>query len=219
MGIIISVMGIDGCGKSTLSIPLAENISSYEKSTINTWATLKPVLLKPVILLTKFLFVRKHNKFDDYDKHIKAKNAGVNKLKFTHKIYFMVMLIDYIPQAFFKVTLPKMLGKYVICDRYYHDLIIDYAITISLDSKKISPYIKIAEFFVPKPDLQYYLHVESETSLSRKDDIPSIAYLEQRKSYYDYLAEKLDIKKLSGEDTADINCQHIINDLKKRNLL
>ena len=212
-------MGIDGCGKSTLSIPLQENISSYGKDTVITWATLKPVILKPVISLTKFLFVRKHDKFDNYDKHIEAKNAGVNKLKFTHKIYFIVMLIDYIPQAFFKVTIPKMLGKYVICDRYYHDLIIDYAITISLPAEKIDPYITFVEYFVPKPDFQYYLHVKPETSFSRKDDIPSISYLEKRKFYYDYLSKKLDINLLSGEDASDQNCQNIINDLKKRNLL
>lgn len=212
-------MGIDGCGKSTLSVPLRDKIGAYGKDATITWATLKPFLLIPIIKLTKFLFVRKHNKFDDYSKHIEAKKAGVNKLKFTHKIYFIIMLIDYIPQAIYKVTIPKLLGKYVICDRYYHDLIIDYAITISLAAEKINPYIKIVELFIPKPDFQYYLHVSPEVSLSRKDDIPSISYLEERKHYYDYLANDLKIDLLAGEDSTDVNCQHIINDLDKRNLL
>ena len=212
-------MGIDGCGKSTLSKPLKESINKHGKASVNTWATLKPVILKPIIAITKYLFVRKHNKFDNYEKHIEAKNAGVNKLKFTHKIYFIVMLLDYIPQAFFKVTVQKLTGKYVICDRYYHDLIIDYAITISLPPEKIFPYIKITEFFVPKPTLQYYLRVAPEVSLSRKDDIPSISYLEERKRYYDFLAETSHMNILSGESSSEENCQTILNDLTKRDLI
>ncbi|MFK5891817.1 MAG: hypothetical protein QM504_01190 [Pseudomonadota bacterium] len=219
MGIIISIMGIDGCGKSTLSTPLKNSIIDKGKPAILTWATLKPVLLKPVIKITKFLFVRKHNKFDDYDKHIKAKKAGVNKLKFTHKIYFIIMLIDYLPQVLFKVVIPKLTGKYVICDRYYYDLIIDYAITISLPADKILPYIKFVEYFVPTPDLQYYLYVTPETSFSRKDDIPSIEYLEERKFYYDFLAKESNITHLDGNNSSDDNCQIIIDELNKRNLL
>jgi len=83
----------------------------------------------------------------------------------------------------------------------------------------LHPYIRFVEFLAPKPDLQYYLHVEPEVSFARKDDIPSITYLEERKKYYDNLSNHYGITTLDGNTASEVNCQNIINDLKKRKLL
>jgi len=215
MGKIISLMGIDGCGKSSLAAMLQKELERNGQKAVVTWATLRPVLLRPFILAAKFLLVRKHNKFDNYEAHITAKKKGMSKLAFAHGIYFFVMFIDYLPQAFYKVTLPRMLGRVVICDRYYYDLMLDYAITVSAKPEKMLALLRFASSFLPTPDLHYFVSVPPEVSFSRKTDIPSLEYLQERSSLYQAMADDQNLPVLDGTLPLEENCRRIMADFKK----
>lgn len=213
MSHIVMLMGVDGSGKSSLTNMLHEELEKRGVRSVVVWATLRPVLMKPFILAAKFLLVRKHNKFEDYTKHIKAKREGMRKLSWTRHIYLFVILIDYLPQVLFKVYLPKLTGKLVICDRYYHDLVLDYGITTQATMEKILTLLSYARAIFPEPDLHYLVSVPSAVALSRKSDIPSAEYLEERAEVYNRFAEFLGSQVLDGTKPLDENCNRILSDV------
>lgn len=212
---VISLMGIDGCGKSTLSRALAEELRQRGEPAIATWAMLRPFLLRPLIAAAKFLLVRKAPKSEDYHAHIAAKRAGMDRLKFAHAIYLAVMVIDYLPQAWWKVGLPRLLGRHVICDRYYHDMALDYAITVNGDSARMMRVLRLLQRLVPRTDLHYYVDVPPEVAFARKDDVPSVAYLVERAGFYRAMASELALPGLDGRAAPAENGRRIIEDMKR----
>lgn len=213
MAYIISLMGIDGSGKSSLGKLLCEDLNTQGKPAVFVWATLRPVLMKPFIKIAKFMLVRKHNKFEDYDRHMEVKNKGMKKLRWTHGIYFLVMMLDYLPQVMYKVLVPKMLGKHVICDRYYHDLVLDYCAHINAPVERALQLTRKIGKFLPKPDLVYLVSVPPEVAMERKDDIPSLEYLSTRSSVYEQINNLVGGKFLDGTLALEENCKNINNDM------
>lgn len=215
MSKIILLMGVDGCGKSSLTAMLQNKLTDKGIKSVVVWASLRPVLMKPFIVVAKYLLVRKHSKFDDYEKHITAKKEGMKKMSWTRHIYLLVTFIDYLPQVFFKVYLPNLLGKVVICDRYYQDLVLDYGITTLATAEKTDKLLKYAEIFFPVPDLHYYLKITSDVAFSRKDDIPSLEYLEGRADVYERFASIMGSEILDGTISLEENSDKLLDDVLK----
>jgi thymidylate kinase len=215
MGKIVVLMGADGSGKSTLANALQSELARRGEKAVVRWATLRPVLLRPFILAAKFMMVRKHDKFADYGSHISAKKKGMRKAALLHPIYFAVLFLDYLPQVLAKVLWPKWMGNTVICDRYYHDLMLDYVITVSGSPERVLSLVRFCERVLPVPDLHYYVTVPVEVALARKDDVPAKEYLLERKRYYDGLADRMGLPLLDGEATLADNCGRILADLAR----
>jgi len=213
MSHIVLIMGVDGSGKSSLTELLQKKLQKKGIPHVVVWASLRPVLMKPFIVVAKYLMVRNHNKFDDYETHINAKRAGMKKLSWTRHIYLFVTLIDFMPQVFFKVYLPKLMGKLVICDRYYHDLVLDYGVTTQANIDKTMMLLRYANKIFPNPDIDYLLDVPSEVSFSRKDDIPSLEYLEERSEIYHKFADSLGSAVLDGTKSLEENSDRILKDI------
>ena len=152
------------------------------------------------------------DKFDDWDAHIEAKREGMSKLSWTRYIYLLVTLVDYLPQVFFKVYLPKLTGKLVICDRYYHDLVLDYGITTLSKNDRTIKLLQYANKIFPNPDLHYLVSVPASVALSRKTDIPSLAYLEERAEIYDLFADYMGSCVLDGTKPLEESCNRIYSD-------
>lgn len=212
---VIALMGIDGCGKSTLSRALAEDLARRGEPAVATWAMLRPFLLRPLIAAAKFLLVRKAPKSQGYEAHIAAKRAGMDKLKFAHAVYLAVMVLDYLPQAWWKVGLPRLMGKHVICDRYFHDMALDYAVTVNGDAARMMRVMRLLERLVPGTDLHYFIDVPPEVAFERKDDVPSIAYLLERAALYRAMAAERALPTLDGRAPVDAGCRRITEDMKR----
>lgn len=214
MAQVIVLMGIDGSGKSTLSAALQKELAARGIPAQARWAALRPVLLKPVIALAKFLLVRKAPKADNYAAHMAAKRSGMNKMRFAHGVYFFIMALDYLPQAWWKVGLPRLLGRHVICDRYLHDLALDYAITVNGDTQRMMRALHALQWLVPATDLHYFVAIPPEVALLRKDDVPSIDYLHERDHYYRAMVQALGVPLLDGQAPIAENCQRLLRDMK-----
>ena len=213
MTVIIALMGIDGSGKSSLGRVVCERLVAKGEKAVFVWASLRPVLLKPFIKLAKFMLVRKHDKYSDYASHMSVKRAGMKKLSWTHGLYFIVMMVDYVPQVVYKVVWPRLLGKHVICDRYYHDLMLDYCAQTNAPSDRMIQLLNFSGKLFPTPDLTYLVSVSPEVAMSRKTDIPALAYLEDRVDAYNTVINAVSGKVLDGTLALDRNSGIILEDM------
>ncbi len=182
--IFICFTGLDGSGKTTLAQALVTTLRGKGIESEYVYSRFQAVVAKPFMKLFKLLFLRGKDIFIDYNGYSNRK-----KRVFRNRTLAIsglgLFLFDQFLHALFKIKIPLMLGKNIVCDRYIYDtLITDIAVDFSYSSKKIARILKIYSFFLPKPDVVFLLDVPEEIACSRKKDIPSIDYLKDRREIY-----------------------------------
>lgn len=184
-GVLICFTGIDGAGKTTLSKALVEVLKKRGINCKYVYGRFQPFISKPLILIGKKLFLKESNVFNDYNTYLNKKRLIIKKFKFLFLIYWCIILLDYCLQLIFKIRIPLILGKIIICDRYVYDTVInDFAIDMNYSIDKVKSLIKKLLHIAPKPTLTFLIDVPEEIAFHRKDDIPSIELLKEIRKIY-----------------------------------
>jgi dTMP kinase len=81
------------------------------------------------------------------------------KFNLRKMLWYALVAIDLVEFCIFKVRLPLLLGKVVICDRYTFDTFSDIASQYERDptSSVMNAFEKFFHFLYPEPDLHYLL--------------------------------------------------------------
>lgn len=200
---IICFCGIDGSGKTTLAKNLAKNLKKKGIELNYVYGRHQPVILKPFIYLGSKLFFNKKNKFEDYKGYSNKKKSAIQKHTLLFKIYTNILLFDYYWQIMFKVKIPVMLGKNLVCDRYIFDTIItDLAIDMDYSKEEIKSKIEKWFYITPEPNISFLIDTPEDIAFNRKDDTPSIDYLLERRNIYMEIGKEYDMVILDG--TSDL---------------
>jgi thymidylate kinase len=166
-GIIIALLGPDGCGKSTLGAMLQKELAPAFRGHINFH-------LRPYF----FSFKKVGTTAPVYDPHAqKPRSAITSALKL---IYF---LLDYILGFIFILYPLKARSHLILFDRYYHDLMIDpkrYRYKAPLWLAVLIGYL------IPKPDLFLVLDAPARIIQSRKQEVPFSETERQRDAYSNF---------------------------------
>lgn len=203
--IIVCFIGTDGSGKSTLALHAFKKLHQRGMRVRKTYGRLEPLFSKVMITFGGRLFLKERDMFADYDRYLRSKRSVYSKSSKLIRIYFYIILLEYYFQMLFKIIIPfKVLGYSVISDRYVHDTIInDLAIDGSLSITEVRGLLSRLWFFIPRPDLTFHVKVPVEVAFRRKQDIPSLGYLQIRNKLYEELADTEKIVVLDG--TLDIS--------------
>lgn len=214
-GIMICFTGIDGAGKSTLARQLTQflNIKGFEYTYV--YARLKPFILKPFIFLGEKIFLKNKNIFDDYIDYSNTKKKAFRKHELLSKIYYRILILDYLFQIYFKVKLPLMLGKNIICDRYIYDSVItDISVDMNVSHDKVISLLNKLLYYFPKPEITFIIDIPEEIAYQRKKDIPSIDYLRDRRKMYLDVAKTFGFIVLDGSEKLENTNNKIQKHLK-----
>lgn len=200
---LICFTGIDGSGKTTLSKELVKLLNRKGVKCKYVYGKLNPFISKPFILIGREIFLRGKNPFKDYSEYSNSKRRVIMKHYFLSRIYQKILLFDYMLQIFFKIKLPLMLDKNIVCDRYVYDTIIT-DIAIDMYSKgRIIKLLNNLQHFFPDPDITFLVDLPEEIAYKRKDDIPSIDYLKERRKIYLEVGEKFGMVVLDGSKSLE----------------
>ena len=184
-------MGIDGAGKSTIGNYIRSKLENNDKCDI-VWARYQPHLVKFLISPFRKKSVKSSKDYNnmtasDYASWTMAKKEKTRKHPILSKVLFWIQYLEYNCQI--RGVLSDKNNGHLIVDRYVLDFIVDQTINYGDISNSIpvkSLLKKIRNF-----DRILFINVDSEIAFKRKNDIPSIEYLdERRKIYLDYI-EKL----------------------------
>ena len=198
-GCLICFTGIDGTGKTTLSKELVESLNEKGVKCKYVYGRLNPSILKPFILIGDWIFLRRKDISGNYFEYSNTKKKAIRKHSFLSKIYQQILLLDYALQILFKVKLPLVFGKNIVCDRYVYDTVItDLSVDMNYSKDRIINVLNNLLHFFAEPDLVFLIDVPEEIAYQRKDDTPSIAYLKERRKMYLYVGKEYRMVILDG---------------------
>lgn len=213
-GLFICFAGIDGSGKTTLSKSLVKDLETKDLKFSYVYNRYIPFTLRPFMKLGELIFLRNHNFFENYSGYSEAKKSNTKKHPFLGKIYQSILIIDYYFQTLFKIKIPLFFGNNIVCDRYIYDTIVtDLSVDFNYSLRKVDFISKLMQKFFPTPDFIFFVDVQEEVAFLRKDDVPSIEYLRDRRSLFSHLSFLFNMKKLDGTKKIDDLLRDIENEL------
>jgi dTMP kinase len=200
-GILVCLVGMDGTGKSTLSKKLVENMNEHGIKTKYVWSGLEPMILKPFFWVGKALFIPRHEPTPGTYMRYSTTLRKVLRNPLMRTVYESIFCLDYAIQLLLNVRIPMMRGASVVSDRYVYDVLIDLAVVLSYTERKMSYMLRAFERLLPKPSLVLLIDAPEEVAIKRKDDIPSITHLSERRELYLSLAKQYGFTIIDGTNT------------------
>jgi len=201
---LICFTGVDGSGKTTLAKELVKIMNEKEVQYKYVYGRLEPFILKPFIMIGRKVFFGGKDIFKDYKGYSSRKRGVIERHSFLFTIYRYILLSDYLMQLLFKVKIPLMLGKNIVCDRYVYDTVItDLSVDMNLSSSEIRKLIRRFFYLSPKPDLAFLIDLPEEIAFQRKNDTPSIEYLKERRMIYLDVGREEGMVVLDGSRSLD----------------
>jgi dTMP kinase len=209
-GKFICITGIDGSGKTTISKLLIKELQNDGILYCYVYNRYKPILLKPFMYFGRSLFLRNENMFKDYKRDSSSKKR-LFRSSLLKSMYLSILLIDYSLQIFLKVNIPIFMGDDIICDRYLYDTVFtDICIDLNYSKDDARHLLNKCFRVFLKPDITFFIDVPENIAFNRKDDIPSIDYLIERKKFYKNLAEEYKFIIIEGDNSIE----RIMNNIK-----
>ena len=189
--------GMDGSGKTTQAETLIEEMKKKGFVAKYAWNRFEGRMLMPFTAIMKMIFFRGKDAIDN-----PAEFYGTKKRLLRNHIlsigYQYFLLFDYFFQILFRVRIPLIMGKNIVCDRYVYDIIVDLLVDFNNSEEKAKTILKNLLYLFPKPDLIFLIDVPEEIAYRRKDDTPSIEYLRERRNIYLNIGKEYGMVILDG---------------------
>ena len=187
--LIISFMGVDGSGKSTLIYELRKKLS-------NKFKKIKYLHLRPYF----FLYDKRTVNNNPHEKN------SITQLESLIKILYWLFMY-----RFYFLINSKKKNNLIIFDRYAHDLLIDKVRYRFNLPKKITKYI--LNLF-PEPDLWVILKAPINIIEERKKELSKNELKRQMKKYINFAKKKKNSITLDTRKKMKINIALIVKTFK-----
>jgi CelD/BcsL family acetyltransferase involved in cellulose biosynthesis/thymidylate kinase len=154
-GLVIGILGRDGCGKSTFVTEIASTLGTRFEGT----TTFK----KFPMLLYKGEIFKKKEPYDFSKPHYYKERGRIASF-----IKLNILLLEFLFGYWLKIFPLKAKSQLVLCDRYFIDVLAD---PLRYRIKDNQFFIKLYHYLLPKPDLWIILDLPSEVLLKRKQEL------------------------------------------------
>lgn len=210
---LICLTGIDGAGKSTLARNVRDELEARGFNATYVYGRYLPRLAYPVMEVGRRAVFSETSMEEDYVDH-QAEKAGLFERTWIRRTYELLLMADYAPQLCYRLVRPLLTADYVVCDRFFYDtLLTDLGGDVIRSPEEAVRRYQWYARVLPTPDYEFYIEISPETSMERKDDVPAIEYLEDRKSFYDYFASELEMHCLDGSRSPEALAAAVVKEI------
>lgn len=200
-GKFICIIGIDGSGKTTQAKKLQMNLQNQGVQCKYVYGRIIPLFPRPFMFLGRKIFLKDSNIYTDFNNY-SSKKKEVFKNKFLSKTYQNFIIFDYLVQVFVKIKIPLLFGFTLVSDRYAYDTIItDLSVDLNYSDEVLRNMLINLFKVIPAPDIVFLIDVPEEIAFGRKDDVPDINYLRERRNTYLKVANWCNLIIIDGSRT------------------
>ncbi|MCC7004847.1 hypothetical protein IT397_02940 [Candidatus Nomurabacteria bacterium] len=200
---IVYLLGTDGSGKTTLSTSLLHYYHSQKIRVTYFYGRHFPFLLQPFKILGRITALKKTNEFMNYDGYINKKHTFFTNHRIIAAFYGAIWVADYLIITLLRLF-PKLFNTdMIIIDRFFLDTTVNISESINLGNDQMLKLAKFLGWFLPSSSLNIFIKVSPEIAFSRKNDIQSIRYLEERNRRYEILSNYYNFKVINGEENQE----------------
>jgi len=189
MGNLICFIGLDGSGKTTMANITLETLQNRGVRCKTVWAKFGLTTLSNILGVFK---INRSTTSCPANPYLPQFQSSLGM-----RLYVQYLLFEHWMRLLVNVRIPMMLGKTVICDRYYFDTIVDLVVTFGHTYEDAIRVVRSMPGLA-KPDIVFYIRITPEKAIERKKDIYDITYLEKRYKVYSLLAQDLNLVVLDG---------------------
>lgn len=167
-GISVVLCGADGCGKSTATTLLVQELAGTfppDKGAHYHW--------KPPVFTGKRQAARAP---------VTAPHAIKPRAVPVSLAFFALHWVEFVLGAFLRLQTRKFKGGLTLIDRYYYDFFVDqrrYRLQVPMF------LVRMGYWFLPKPDLVFALDAPTAVLRQRKQEVPEAETERQRQAYAD----------------------------------
>lgn len=208
---LVSIIGTDGSGKTTISAKLVEQLVAGGIDARQEWLGAESYLMAPVRRVLKLAWrtrsrtsmagtapdVRGVSVVDSgYRGEIRRKNELVTRFSHATPVYIFLVMLDYRLQL--RRKLRRGSADLLVADRYVFDVGVNLGLALGWSPEEVVRFLQRQLTRIRLPDVRVFLRVQPEVSLARKDDIPDAGYLALRLAYYDAVAQAFGFTVFDG---------------------
>jgi thymidylate kinase len=148
---LICFTGVDGSGKSTHAKALFAFLKENGFNCEYVWGASRPFLSYPFFALTRVLGYWKITKENTYTDPLEfAPKRVARKLAV---LYRFLLFLDFQIKTTTMIRIPMLLGRAIVCDRYFYDLLMDLKRSDSLSNE----FLHILSGTLPQPLLIFLM--------------------------------------------------------------
>ena len=215
-GRLICFTGIDGSGKTTLSKTVVRRLREGGERAIYAYGRSIPVISRLLMAAGRRVFLDQRDVWENYSVYAMEKKRAL-KNALLAQAYRLSVWADYLPQAFSRIETPLLFGWMVVCDRYVFDTVVNDLgahLEYGVDDIRLS----VAAMFrlLPEPDVAFLIDVPEEIALGRKDDVPHLDYLRERRELYLLMAQLYPMVQLDGRESPEDLVDQVLAELARR---
>jgi thymidylate kinase len=208
---LIVLMGLDGSGKTTQAELVSKWLNEKGTPAEVVWMRGESYLTLPILKIGKALLraPKEAKRGDgvhaggDYEKYVSSKQS-LFKNRVLRAIWRALTVFDlYLSVRFAFLKLARS-TRVIVLDRYVYDTFIDIESAFGGKGTELDRLLasRLLRLF-PRPEKVILIEISPEEAMQRKDDIPSIRYLEERHGLYDRVARAVGAVRIDGTESIE----------------
>ncbi|OGO22184.1 MAG: hypothetical protein A2144_14865 [Chloroflexi bacterium RBG_16_50_9] len=209
---LVTFSGLDGAGKSQHAQTLASCLDRCGLKTRYVWSRCATSGITRFFSLCGRVFFWRRSDFkvarpSSLERRQRLQNP------FLRFFWSYLVAADMVLTNLFRVRLPLLGGKLVICDRYIFDAAAEMEASLTTVDRYNRSAIKLILACAPKPDIAYLLDVPESVSAQRKENVTGPEYLRRERNFYLELANLYHLRiKGTGREFSD-NADEIVREV------